>query len=817
MRTGIVAFLLGNVFLLYRPELPLLQSIYWLAGLALLLSILLYKFRHLIVRYCSFCHYLSSLFLFFLTGFVYTGWYIHTNVAELELQHREGISIHIVGVVVSMPVISDRRQRFDFNMQGIVVNDTLDKSLQPKRLFMLDKSFSGKVRLNWYQQKSIPKMGQRWQFEVRLKKPNGSLNPGGFDYEKYLFQNRILATGYVRNSSFNRQLDKPRTEFIPVAELRQRIAEKLDRLLADYPYKGLVKALSLGIKGDIDHSQWKTFIDTGTNHLIAISGLHIGLMASITWIMFYWLWRLSNILNRSLPAFYVASAAAFLMACFYAALAGFAIPTQRALIMLGVVFIVASFKRELPVSYILLDALLIVLLIDPLSSLSSGFWLSFGAVAVILFAFANRLPGNSTGLNILIYSGLMQWRIFIGLIPIMLILLHQLSIISPLANYLAVPLMSFVIIPLTLLATLLSLFYEPLANVLFLFLDWPIRLLFWWLQWLNTSALTELGLTNTGTVWYLTDNGWFSIVLIVIGSLWLLMPKGVPGRWLGVVLCLPALLNTVPQIEPGNVQVSILDVGQGLAVVVQTANHSLLYDTGDKYSETFNFADQVIIPFARISGIQRFDKVIVSHGDKDHAGSINEILSAMAVEELSTSEPERLIVKDRKFSQNKNICAQGQRWQWDKVNFQFLSPEPLKNYHKSNNRSCVLLITLVSGQSFLLTGDIEKDTEKQILKSYPELRADVLLIPHHGSKTSSSAAFIRQLNPDIAIFSTGYRNRFHFPAKKILKRYQSMNIKLFNTTNGALEITSNISNNSLSIKQFRYSDKHFWHRTAEHF
>lgn len=808
MRTGIVAFLLGNVFLLYRPELPLLQSIYWLIGLILLLSFTLYKSRLLIVRQCLFCPYLFSIILFFITGFAYTGWFIHTNLTELAWQEHEGISIRVAGTVLSIPEISDKRQRFDFKIAGLQSDDSLDKS------------FSGKVRLSWYQQKPIIKIGQQWQFEVRLKRPNGSLNPGGFDYEKWLYQNRILATGYIRNSSFNRQIEQPQTGIMSIAELRQLIAVKLDRLLQDYPYKGLVKALSLGIKGDITHAQWKTFIDTGTNHLIAISGLHIGLMASITWMMVYWLWRRSNTLNRLFPAFYIASASAFLMACFYAALAGFAIPTQRALIMLGVVFIVASFKRELPASYILLYSLIMVLLVDPLSSLSSGFWLSFGAVAVILFTIANRLSNHTTGFYSLIYSASLQWKIFTGMIPIMLILLNKISIISPLANLVAIPLMSIVIVPFTLLTSLIALFYEPLSILLFSLLVWPVKLLMWWLQWLNTSALADFGflnpgLSNSSTVWHLTDTGWLPMGLMIAGSVWLLMPKGVPGRWLGIILFLPAFLNTVPQMKPGNVQLSVLDVGQGLAIIVRTARHSLLYDTGDKYSQTFNFADQAIIPFARISGIRRFDKVIVSHGDKDHAGSINEILSAIAVEELSSGEPARLIVNERKFSQNKNNCVRGQYWQWDRVSFQILSPDPLKSYHKSNNRSCVLLVTSSAGQSFLLTGDIEKEIEKQILKDYPDLKADVLVIPHHGSKTSSSAEFLRQLNPDIAIFSTGYRNRFHFPAQKILKRYQSMNIKLFNTTNGALDITSNISNNSLSIKQFRYSDRHFWHRAPE--
>ena len=396
MRTGIIAFLLGNVFLLYRPVLPLQESLCWLAGLILFLSLLLYKSNILIVRHCSFCRYLFHIILFCMAGFTYTGWIIHTHVPQLDWQNREGKDLYLSGIVASSPDVSDKRQRFDFIIDGIVNHETLDRS------------FTGKVRLSWYESESAVKIGQHWQFMVRLKRPNGTLNPGGFDYEKWLFQNRILATGYIRNSSLNRFIPKPYNSFISIAQVRQNIADTLDRVLENSPYKGLIKALALGIKGDIAHSQWKTFIDTGTNHLIAISGLHIGLMASLTWVLVNWLWRLSHSLNQFIPAFYIASCCAFLVASCYAALAGFAIPTQRALIMLGVVFIVASFKRELPVSYTLLYSLIIVLLVDPLSSLATGFWLSFGAVAVILFAFANRFSGHHSSRHLLFYSAIMH-------------------------------------------------------------------------------------------------------------------------------------------------------------------------------------------------------------------------------------------------------------------------------------------------------------------------------------------------------------------------------------------------------------------------
>jgi len=261
-----------------------------------------------------------------------------------------------------------------------------------------------------------------------------------------------------------------------------------------------------------------------------------------------------------------------------------------------------------------------------------------------------------------------------------------------------------------------------------------------------------------------------------------------------------------------------LDVGQGLSVILRTRNHNLLYDTGDKFSEQFNMGDMVIIPYVRAKGIGLIDKLVVSHSDRDHAGSYSEVITQLPIKEVLSGEPEKINSNDRN-PQNKPIhieqCFKGQQWVWDNVHFKVLSPQKPFIGKAGNNRSCVILVTSVSNQTILLTGDMEKKIEKQLLKAYPDLRSDVLLVPHHGSKTSSSNKFLEQVKPRIALFSYGYLNRFKHPADKIVQRYKKLNVKLYNTSNGAIDIRSNLTNNSMSVKQYRIENSRFWHRKPE--
>ena len=813
MRTGIVAFLIGNTCLLYWPYLPDIHTILWLLGLIVVLTLILYKARRHFVSLTPIFWSVSSLILCFLTGFVYTALYINLLVPVLDLGQMEGKTITVKGFIDSIPTKTTKKQGFEFIIEA---REKHGKSGNKQ----WDHSFSGKVRLSWYSRKIVLENGQKWQMDVRLKKPSGLLNDGGFDYEQWLYQNRILATGYVRQGIQLNDSDAGSVQSILV-QSRQNIANRLDSSLIDHPYKGLIKALAIGVRHDLEPEQWNSFLKTGTNHLIAISGLHIGLMSSLVWFFVNALWKANTALNMKIPAYYAASVFALLSAAIYAAMAGFAIPTQRALIMLSVVFAALIFKREFAPSYVLLLALLLVLLIDPLSSLSFGFWLSFTAVAIILFAMTARLSITSSRLIKIIQLGHMQWVIFVGLLPLMILLFHQFSLVSPLANLFAVPLMSLVIVPVTLLATACLFVFEPLGMLLFKLLEWPMELLMFTLHQLSQWS---------GIMFSIPEVSWLTILLACVGCVWLIMPGGWKGRWLGVVLLLPALMVQENKIPEGQFQLTVLDVGQGLSVILRTRNHNLLYDTGDKFSEKFNMADMVIIPYVRAKGIGLIDKLVVSHSDRDHAGSISELITQLPIKEVLSGEPEKINrminVKTSSMSaknyhnpQNKPIhieqCFKGQQWVWDNVHFKVLSPQKPFTGKIANNHSCVILVTSASNQTILLTGDMEKKIEKQLLKGYPNLRADVLQVPHHGSKTSSSNKFLEQVKPRIALFSYGYLNRFRHPAEKVVQRYKKLNVKLYNTSNGAIDISSNLTNNSMSVKQYRIENSRFWHREPE--
>jgi competence protein ComEC len=710
--------------------------------------------------------------------------------------------------VVSIPHKAEQRQRFEFAIDSLIAED-IEPELQ-------SSLFKSKVRLSWYNSDKAIKLGQQWQLNVRLKEPNGLLNPGGFDYEKWLYLKRIKATGYVKDGILLSQERTAASAIQSLMQVRQGIALKLDEVLGDYPYKGLVKALSIGSRADIEPYQWQLLLQTGTNHLMAISGLHVGLISGLFWWLTYRIWVSLQPLNLRVPAIYAASVAGFFAALFYSALAGFSIPTQRALIMLALIYLTILSNRETKPGYILMSSLFLVLLYDPLSTLSAGFWLSFAAVAVILYSILAKISHDSSLLGKCLEFSRVQWRIFVGLMPVILLLFHQFNILSPVANFIVVPVMSLVIIPMTLLATVLSWISFDLSSALFNLLQWLLDGVFAYLDYLLNAFPGQIIIPELPIV---------QIILLFIGIIWLLLPEGWYGRWLGIILILPALMYRPSALESGQFQFTMLDVGQGLAMVVQTRNHTLLYDTGDKYSPQFSMGNAVILPFLKFRGIRKLDTLVVSHSDRDHAGSVNDILQGIEVQNILSGEP--LVIEStaanvmtptkhqsvRPLSQiNKQRCHEGQSWIWDEVEFTVLSPQmPLAEVN-ANNCSCVLLVKSPQGKSVLITGDIEKNIEKQLLKKYPQLNIDILQVPHHGSNTSSTMAFIQQLQPRFALFSYGYQNRFRHPHRSVVKRYKKKKVKLFSTTEGAIDISQDLSNNSLIVKQYRFENLRFWHR-----
>jgi competence protein ComEC len=641
--------------------------------------------------------------------------------------------IRVEGRVASLPGVGERDARFLFRIER-AVHDGRELEL------------GGLVRLSWYGEVPPLRAGERRALTVRLKPPHGYANPGGFDYERWLFQNGVRATGYVRDGEESRVLDPGPGPYL-VDRWRQQLRDRLLRSLAGEPSAGLILALVLGDRSGMEPAQWEVLTRTGTNHLIAISGLHVGLVAASLFFVVRWLWSRSARLVLLLAAPRAGTIGALAGALTYSALAGFAVSTQRALIMLAVVLAALFWARTpRPVSGIAL-ALAGVLLADPQAVLSYGFWLSFGAVAALLYGLGNRLTARAPWTR----WGRAQWVVAVGLLPLLLLSFGRASLIAPLVNLLAVPLFSLVLLPLVLLSVLIELVAgvgTPLA--------WVASLLDWLLQGLGAVAAWEWSATS------LSGRPPWVWVLAFAGTLLLLSPRGLPGRWAGVVLVLPLLLVRPPAPAHGEAWLRLLDVGQGLSAVVRTAGHTLVYDTGPGFSSGFNTGSAVVLPYLREVGVDRVDTVVLSHGDRDHTGGLQGLVSGIEVARILAGEPQEAP------GPRVAPCRAGQRWAWDGVEFAVLHPGGAGL--SGNDSSCVLRVS-AAGASLLLPGDIGRRVEARLVADRAEeLESTLLVAAHHGSATSSSRAFLAAVDPRWVLYASGYADRFGFPARAVRER-----------------------------------------------
>jgi competence protein ComEC len=525
----------------------------------------------------------------------------------------------------------------------------------------------------------------------------------------------------------------------------------------------------------VSQSDWDVFNRTGVGHLISISGLHITMIAGLFALLSHWLWQHSFFTRAQLPllcpAHKVAALAGLLAAFSYVALAGFGIPAQRTLLMIAVVTLSLLLHRIVTVSQILLTALLVVLLFDPWSVLWPGFWLSFVAIGCILFACAGRAEelrqSSEAGVKKHLQSAWRtQWAVTLGLLPLGFAWFAQTSLISPLANAVAIPVVSFVITPLSLVASVLPApFASGLLNAAHAVTAWLAE----GLAWLSSTKLA---------VWTAPQPDWGVFALAMIGTVWMLAPRGWPLRWVGVLLWLPMLLAKPAAPERG-FWLTAFDIGQGNALLVETANHRLIYDTGPAFSLEADGGSRVLLPYLRARGIHHLDGVMISHSDADHSGGARSLWEGVKIEWFSSSLffDHPLLMKAPRHEP----CA-GQHWVWDEVEFDVLHPhaDHLQNSTFSPNaRSCTLRIRY-RGRTVLLTGDIEAPQERALLdrawQSREDLKADVLLAPHHGSGTSSTNEFLQAVHPSVALFQVGYRNRYRHPKQEIVQRYRDRGI-----------------------------------------
>ena len=535
--------------------------------------------------------------------------------------------------------------------------------------------------------------------------------------------------------------------------------------------------------------------ETGTSHLLAISGLHLSAISLVVFFLMTSLVRCSAWVCGRMPAQAIAAICAMVASIFYAYLAGFSLPTQRALIMVMIGLFAILLRKPVINIPVLSCALLVVLIINPLSVLTAGFWMSFLAV-LFIFIVLKSTEGKSKLFRIVA----VQCYLGFALLPISLFFFSQASLISPAVNLIAIPLVSFLLLPLLLLTQVLFLLDVSISHSMFSLLDHLFAWLWWGLQ--ESAEFKYSSLEFKPKL--------LGVIAYEIGLFMLVQTKGLPARYLAWILLAGLFLIKEPELEQHQMRMTVLDVGQGLSIVIETENHRLIYDAGARSPSGFNTGEVVVLPFLRSRGISKVDLAIVSHNDNDHSGGMHSLLNAGVIEDLMVSNLPSLY----DFPSIK-LCRSGDEWRWDGVIFRILHP-PKKWQSNDNNRSCVLQITHSAGK-ILLTGDIEKSAEEWLISQYGDnLASDLITAPHHGSKSSSSYRFVDLVHPQTVVFSAGYRNRYGFPHATISQRYQEMGAQLVDTARqGAVTFLFDVNDGLKLQAEHRLDSKRYWHSTQQ--
>lgn len=756
---AVIAFVAGVLWLQQQAQLPHL-------GWTIAIPFLLVALRGRALRP------VAALALGLLWASLYGHWQLQGGTPP----QLEGEDLQLEGWVASLPDRDGRRSRFLFDVEGMAHEG-------------VEVNTPGRVRLSCYDCETRFAPGEKYRLTARLKRPSGFMNPGGFDYEGWLFRKGVRATGYVRDREPIQRIEASHPRY-RLLRLRMGIRDLIQREV-EGPAAGLIAALAIGDRGGIEREQWERYTRNGINHLVAISGLHIGIISGLCYWLVQWGWRRSPRLVHALPAQKAGIVAALFGATLYAALAGFAIPTQRALIMALVLLGGLLAGRMSRPSRNLALALLLVTIWNPLAVLSAGLWFSFAAVAAIFLIYAGRLGRPHP---LLAWGGI-QWAIALALAPLLIARGMQVSLAGPLINLLLVPLFTFLVVPGVLAGVLLTALYPPLGGEV-------LRGLAWLLGYM------EMGLA------LVADYSWAAIrppqappwlwLLGLAGAIWALLPRGVPGRGLGLLALLPLLLWSPPTPRSGEVRITLLDVGQGMALVAETRRHTLVYDTGPRFPSGFNTGSAVVAPFLESRGIGHIDRLVVSNGDIDHAGGLHGLLSRIPAGEIFSGEPDALEMS------GVEACLAGREWRWDGVTFRFLHPDASRPW-RGNDASCALRIS-AGGSHMLVSGDIEERAERRMLESGQELRADAAIVPHHGSKSSSSPVFVAAVGARWALVSAGYRNRFGLPREEILARWRASGAEIRDTAGeGALTLV--LRDDGISgPRSWRRLARRYWNR-----
>ena len=696
----------------------------------------------------------------------------------------QGETISVVVRIADFPQATDKTLRF-FAEQD-------ERSDLPAR-----------VRLSWYAPEAVPRLGEVWQLRVRLRRPHAYANPGSFDYEGWLFRRRIGATGYVVSHKDNQRLGS-----VPVARIsriRQAFVNRVTQLLPDDDAAAVLLAVGVGARHRITREQWDRYAITGTIHLMAISGLHIGLAAGgvflLAWAIFAALCRRANVRDLSLIT-------AVLAAGVYAAVSGFAVPARRALLMAMLAAAAVLFRRKLNVATLLAIPCLVLLFVDPVSIHAPGFKLSFAAVAILFWSLQSYVhqppirgalwfnyPGVTKAIGNLRRLGTLQIALLTGLFPLTALIFGRFSPIAPLMNLLVLPVFNFITVPFCLVGMIFQGPLQALGDQLLFIAYHSIRLVLSLVSFAaDLPAVRAEILPAQGLL----------VVIALLPVVYAVFPAGWPGRKLAWIAMAAVLFYRPPAPPPGCLDYHVLDVGQGLAVVLRAGEHAVLFDTGPSFRSGSSTADIVVIPFLKSRGIGKLDTLIVSHADQDHAGGVQALASQFEIGRTLVGET----VSGTRLQQLP--CSTASSWTAAGVRFQFLHPRPDAAW-EGNNASCVLEVA-IGDHRILLTGDIETPVEATLVENSLIGPVNTVIVPHHGSRTSSSPDFVKALSPELAIVSAGFGNRWGFPKADVVRRWELAGARLLETaTSGAIGQRVCLDSGVERLSRERRDSRKYWH------